>query len=91
MHAVPSDVTEDDIKACIVAAEGQTLDAEERFTFFADNLPDFAMPRNVEVVPALPKNAVSRVMKHVLREQGITANTWDLQELGLSLPRSARR
>jgi crotonobetaine/carnitine-CoA ligase len=91
VHAVPSELTEDDIKACIVAVEGERLEPEELYTYFAENLPYYTMPRYVEIMPELPKNALSRVMKHVLRDRGITTDTWDFERLGFSLPRSARR
>jgi crotonobetaine/carnitine-CoA ligase len=91
VHAVPSELTEDDIMARIVALEGQQLDPEDLFNYFVENLPYYAMPRYVEIMPELPKNAVSRVMKHRLRDRGITTETWDFDALGFSLPKSARR
>ena len=91
VHAVPSELTEDDIMARIVAIEGQRLDPEDLFNYFVENLPYYAMPRYVEIMPELPKNAVSRVMKHRLRDRGITTETWDFDALGFSLPKSARR
>jgi crotonobetaine/carnitine-CoA ligase len=89
--AVPSEMTEDDIKACIVLEGGVSISPEELFGFFAETLPYFAMPRYVEVVDALPKTATMRVQKHVLREAGITPATWDFEALGLRLAREDRR
>ena len=40
------------------------------------------MPRYVDIRAALPVNALSRVMKHVLCDEGVTASTWDLHALG---------
>ena len=91
VHAVPSDLLEDDVKACIVVAPGQTVEPAELFAFFKQNLPYYAVPRYVEVVPELPKNAVMRVMKHLLRERGITSETWDFDALGLTIGRDERR
>ena len=88
---VPSPMTEEDIKACIVVIPGEAVSAEELFAFFKDALPYFAIPRYVELVPELPKNATLRVMKHLLREQGVTPETWDLEALGLSVGRGDRR
>lgn len=87
--AVPSELGEDDIKASLVAS--QELTAAELFAFFAANLPYFAIPRYVELVPALPRNAVGRVMKHRLRATGITAEDWDFEALGMRVARRARR
>jgi crotonobetaine/carnitine-CoA ligase len=89
--AVPSEMTEDDIKVCIVTAPGATLDPTELFEFFRTKLPYFAIPRYVEIVAELPKTATMRVQKHLLRQAGVTAETWDLEQLGLTVAREDRR
>lgn len=89
--AVPSPMTEDDIKTCVVLQPGQTTAPEELFEFFRDKLPYFAVPRYVEIVDALPKTATMRVRKHLLREAGITPATWDFEQLGLTVARDERR
>ncbi|MGH2795390.1 MAG: AMP-binding protein [Actinomycetota bacterium] len=91
VHAVPSPMTEDDIKACIVVEPGQEVTAGELFAFFSEVLPYFAIPRYIEVVPELPKNATLRVMKHLLREKSVTAETWDLEAMGFSVAPTERR
>ncbi|MDT5288330.1 MAG: carnitine-CoA ligase, partial [Mycobacterium sp.] len=53
--------------------------------------PYFAIPRYIEFLDALPKNAVGRVMKHVLRERGNSASTVDFDQLGLSVAPAERR
>jgi crotonobetaine/carnitine-CoA ligase len=89
--AVPSELTEDDIKACVVLRAGATLTPQEFFDFARATLPYFAVPRYVEVLEALPQNAMGRIMKHVLRERGVTDATWDLDALGLVIARDERR
>ncbi len=64
---------------------------EELFAHFEAKLPYFAVPRYVELLPALPKNAIGRVLKHELRAAGVTPATWDLEALGLTVSRDARR
>ncbi|MFY9588937.1 MAG: AMP-binding protein [Actinomycetota bacterium] len=91
VHGIPSPMTEDDIKACVVMVDGQMVTPEEIFDFFKRALPYFAIPRYVEFLPELPKNATLRVMKHLLRERGVTAETWDLDAMGLSVSRDERR
>ena len=89
--AYPSELGEDDVKACLVVVEGEEVDPEVMFTFFKEKLPYFAIPRYVEVVEALPRNGVGRVMKHVLRDAGNSDDTWDLEELGFTVEKSERR
>ncbi|HJP66529.1 MAG TPA: AMP-binding protein, partial [Actinomycetota bacterium] len=91
VHAVPSEMSEDDIKACLVLEPGQTVEPDELFGFFKETLPYFAIPRYVEVMPELPKNATLRVMKHLLRERGVSDETWDFDALGLSVEKAERR
>jgi crotonobetaine/carnitine-CoA ligase len=91
VHAVPSEISEDDIKACIVLVAGETVEPRDLFEFFKSRLPYFAVPRYVEVVPELPRNATLRVMKHLLRARGVTPETWDFEKLGLTVARDERR
>ena len=89
VHAVPSKLVEDDIKACIVVSSH--IEPAELFAFFKNHLPYFAIPRYVEILDALPRNGVGRVMKHKLREAGITPNTWDFDGMGLTVAKKERR
>lgn len=89
VHAVPSELGEDDVKACLVVSA--EVDPKELFGYFKDNLPYFAIPRYVEVVTELPRNGVGRVLKHQLRDAGVTATTWDFDELGLTVSKDERR
>ncbi len=90
-HAVPSEVGEDEIKACIVPVEGVIIEPNELFEFFKTTLPYYAIPRYVEIVDELPRNPVNRVQKFILRERGLTPQTWDFEVLGLVVERSERR
>lgn len=91
VHAVPSPLGEDDIKACVVIKPDAELTAESFFQSVRTLVPYFSMPRYVEVVDELPRNAMARVMKGELRRRGVTASTWDLEALGLVLDRDHRR
>jgi crotonobetaine/carnitine-CoA ligase len=85
VHAVPSPATEDDIKACIVATPGERPTPDELFEFFRDTLPYFAVPRYVQFLAALPRNAMGRVLKHELRADPFGPETVDFEELGLTV------
>ncbi|MEX2459322.1 MAG: AMP-binding protein [Actinomycetota bacterium] len=91
VHAVPSELTEDDIKVCLVLEPGRSVGPAGLFEFFKRSLPYFAIPRFVEVLPELPKTATLRVQKHLLRERGITAETWDLEAAGFTVAPEERR
>lgn len=91
VHAVPAGVREDEIKACVVLESGARLEPAELFEYFRRNLPYYAVPRYVEFLGELPKNAVARVLKHKLRDGWDTPGTVDFQALGLVIERSERR
>jgi crotonobetaine/carnitine-CoA ligase len=89
--AVPSPLGEDDIRASVVTAADVTLEPEELFAFLRDQLPYFAIPRYVDVRESLPVNAMGRVMKDTLREEGVPESAWDFEALGFTVPRDERR
>jgi crotonobetaine/carnitine-CoA ligase len=89
--ALQSPVGEDEIKAVIVPAPDATLEPAGLFEFFKANLPYYAIPRYVQIRDALPVNALGRVMKHVMRDEGVPDGTWDLEALGYAVPREERR
>jgi crotonobetaine/carnitine-CoA ligase len=88
---LPGRLGDDDIKACVVEAEPGALSAAAVFDFLRERVAYFAIPRFVHVHAALPVNAMQRVMKDRLRAEGVPAGCWDLEELGLVVPRDERR
>lgn len=89
--AEPSPLGEDDVRACIVAVPDQELTPEALFEHFKASIPYFAVPRYVEVRESLPANAMGRVMKHKLREEGVDADAWDFEAMGLTVAKEERR
>lgn len=89
--ALPSDMGDEEIKACLVLEENAELTAAEFFDYIRDRVPYFAIPRYVDVREALPVNALERVMKHVLRAEGVRTGTWDLVKEGLVIPKDERQ
>ncbi len=83
--AVPSEYSEDEIKAFIVLHQGQKLDPEELVMFLEPRMPYFMVPRFIEFVNELPKTPTEKVRKQALREVGINDNTWDMVKAGIKL------
>ncbi len=77
VHAVASDIGEDEVKACIVLKPGEVVDFDEVIAHCVENMPYFAVPRYIEFLEELPRNPVGRVLKYTLRDRGITADTFD--------------
>jgi len=87
--AVPSELTEDDIKAVVVPRPGRTIDPVELTEFLIDRLPYFMVPRYLDFLPELPKTPTQKVHKHVLRDAGSTG--WDREAAGIVVRRDSSR
>lgn len=79
VHAVPSPLTEDDLKLTATLVEGATVTEEELFLWCVDQLPYFALPRYIEFRAELPRSPVGRVLKRELRDEGATPTSWDVE------------
>jgi len=86
VHAVPSEMTEDDLKITATIAEGSTVTEEELFRWCIDELPYFALPRYIEFREELPRSPVGRVLKRELRAQG-PCGAWDADASGITYDR----
>ena len=87
VHAVASEVSEDDVKATLVLREGAALTEEQLCRWAIDRLPFYAVPRYIEFRAALPLSETGRATKHILKEEGVTAGTWDREAAGLRFER----
>jgi crotonobetaine/carnitine-CoA ligase len=84
VHAVPSELTEDDLKVTATLEAGASLSEEELFRWAVDELPWFALPRYIEFRAELPRSPVGRVLKRDLRDEGVTRTTWDAEAAGVT-------
>ncbi len=80
VHAVPSPMSEDDLKITATLVDGANLTEEELFLWCVEQLPYFALPRYIEFRKELPRSPVGRVLKRELRDEGATAASWDLED-----------
>ncbi len=76
---------EDEVKLCVVLKQGEELDPAELHEYCAQRMPYFAVPRYIEYISEIPKTANEKVRKNVLREEGITPNTWDREAAGIQV------
>lgn len=75
--------SDDDIKVCVVL-EGH-LEESDLLEHLASRLPHYMVPRYIEILDALPRTPTNKIRKQVLREQAVSANTWDRHKAGVSL------
>jgi crotonobetaine/carnitine-CoA ligase len=74
---VPSELTEEDVKVCVVRRAGSELQPDDVIAHAQRELARFQVPRYVEFVDALPKTPTGKVAKHQLARDGRNPATWD--------------
>jgi crotonobetaine/carnitine-CoA ligase len=87
VHAVVSELSEDDVKATLVLRPGATLAEEQLCRWAIDRLPFYAVPRYLEFRAALPLSETGRATKNILKEEGVTPGTWDREAAGVHFER----
>jgi crotonobetaine/carnitine-CoA ligase len=78
--------SEDEIMIVCIA-EGDAPDPAELTHWMAERMPYFMVPRYIRFVDQLPKTPTERVQKVKLRDEGITADTFDREAAGITIKR----
>jgi len=86
---VPSELGEDEVKACIVLREGANVTEESILRACVPLMPYFAVPRFIAFYEALPRNAVGRVQKFTLRDEHKQRLGWDREVAGIKVTRTS--
>ena len=87
VYAVPSEIAEDEVMCAVAAVPGTGFEPAALIEFLVPRLAHFMIPRYVRTVEALPKTPTQKVQKHLLRSEGITADTWDREAAGIRIRR----
>lgn len=87
--AARSDIGEDEVMVVFECASPAAFDFEALFRFCIQALPRYMVPRYYRVVDVLPRTANGKVRKVALREEGVTADTWDHLAAGLTVTQQA--
>jgi crotonobetaine/carnitine-CoA ligase len=86
---VPSELSEEEVKAFVVMAQGRGVSLDELRDFAAGRLAPFKVPRYLEIVAELPHTPTGRIAKHELpRERTNAEEDFAPQP---AKPRGARR
>lgn len=84
---VPSEISEDEVMVVVAPAPGRNIDPAALIDYLRPRMAHFMVPRYVRVLPELPKTPTQKVQKHLLRADGITADTWDRDKAGIRVGR----
>jgi len=71
--AVPDARMGEVVGACVVLNPGQTLTLQELTAWTKEHLANFKLPRHLFVLPEIPKTALGKAQKFLLRQQVLAA------------------
>ncbi len=84
---VKSDMSEDEVMICVTLKPGETLSPEALLDFAQERMAYFMVPRYVRFMDQMPKTPTEKVQKAVLRETGVSRDTWDREAAGYQVKR----
>ena len=87
VHAVRSNLGEDDLKVTALLVAQAQLTEEALCRWLVDRVPYYAVPRYIEFRSGLPVNPQGRVLKYQLRDEGVTPTTWDIETSTIKVQR----
>jgi crotonobetaine/carnitine-CoA ligase len=87
IYPLPSELGEDEVAAAILLEPGRSLEPIEIIRHCEGQIAYFAIPRYVRIVSQMPLTENGKIKKGVLREAGVTADTWDRESAGIRLRR----
>ena len=68
---VPSKDYGEEIMACVILKEGETMTEEEVMDFVRTHMAKHKVPRYVEFVKEFPMNAAGKILKYKMREAAV--------------------
>jgi crotonobetaine/carnitine-CoA ligase len=77
---------EDEVLAHVVLSD-KSLTHRELLDHCVKKMPRYAVPRFIAFVDALPQTPTGKIRKQLIRETGVTSDTWDRESVGYILPR----
>ena len=83
-YAVPADGgdgMEDEVMVALMANKDVTINFVELLTLAKSNLAKFAIPKYLRIMEEFPKTQTGKIQKNKLREQGVTFDTWQNQNI----------
>jgi crotonobetaine/carnitine-CoA ligase len=83
---VSSELGEDEVMVCVTLKPGAELSAPELIEHCAARMAYFMVPRYIRFLKQLPKTPTERVQKFILRDAGVTADTFDREAGGRGRP-----
>lgn len=87
IYPLPSELGEDEVAAAILLEPGQSLQPVDVIRHCEGQIAYFAIPRYVRIVREMPLTENGKIKKGVLRDAGVTSDTWDREAAGIRVRR----
>lgn len=87
IYPLPSELGEDEVAAAILLEPGQSLEPVDIVRHCEGQIAYFAIPRYVRILSQMPLTENGKIKKGMLREAGITTDTWDREAAGVKVRR----
>ena len=87
IYPLPSELGEDEVAAAILLEPDQSLEPVDIIRHCEGQIAYFAIPRYLRFVDQMPLTENGKIKKGVLRDAGVTADTWDREAAGVRLRR----
>jgi crotonobetaine/carnitine-CoA ligase len=87
VYGAPSELGEEEVMAAVVLKPDFALTEVDLLDHCVTRMAHFAVPRFIRWVPELPKTPSQRIQKYKLRDEGVTADTWDRDKAGYIVKR----
>ncbi|MET4196670.1 ATP-dependent acyl-CoA ligase [Bradyrhizobium sp. LA6.12] len=87
IYPLPSELGEDEVAAAILLKPDQSLEPVDIIRHCEGQIAYFAIPRYVRILSQMPLTENGKIKKGVLREAGITTDTWDREAAGVKVRR----
>ena len=68
---VPDKAMGEEIMACIILKEGETMTVEEMKKYVLDHMAKHKVPKYIDFVKGFPMNDAGKIQKYKMREQAI--------------------
>lgn len=86
--AVPSELAEDEILLAYVGSGAAGPTPQELAEFLIPRMPHYMVPRYFRPMPVLPRTPTNKIRKIEVRSAGVTTDSWDREQAGLTLKRT---
>jgi fatty-acyl-CoA synthase len=64
---IPSAKWGEEVKACVVARPGHTIDPDDVIAWARERIAAFKAPKSIDVIPEMPRNASGKILRRELR------------------------